>query len=367
MTCDAAQPRSQGDEGFLRVAGWSTRWFNGSERLDTSRFAADDRSPQVSVPPQTPPPLIPQHQRDTASLETVDLGWIQKNFPRYEDGKPFTESDAMYAAFTWSEAKHDGRGPAGQEPPGADIHAFELVGTPFGVQYRVYLNTTADATQTVAEWLRGSKVVHKRGAPGWAAHRRDAIIVYISGQGKPSLQEMLNALADYQATNLAHFVDERVRLTRPAVGQRAGQPVTLVGVGIADEVQDTSKSFSEVAADAVLRARTATEHDLQKGPGAFQRHLAEAFEQAGRSPLDPSKEHYLLSVGGRSVVIGDRHVTAAQILSAAGVDSERHDLYSGLRRFTAGDLIFVRRGDKFGVVEKGAPTPSLKPPNLQKT
>lgn len=51
----------------------------------------------------------------------------------------------------------------------------------------------------------------------------------------------------------------------------------------------------------------------------------------------------------------------------AGIDSRSHDLYSGLQRLTADTLIFVRRDAKFGVVQKDAPIPGLKSPNLQKT
>lgn len=84
------------------------------------------------------------------------------------------------------------------------------------MQYRVCLNTTADGASTVSAWLDGW--VHKRGARGCATHRRDAIIIYVRKRD-PSLQDVLDALAVYQAENSALFVDERVRLTRPAVAE----------------------------------------------------------------------------------------------------------------------------------------------------
>jgi hypothetical protein len=184
---------------------------------------------------------------------------------------------------------------------------------------------------------------------------------------KPSLEEILDALADYQSEHLAFFVNERVRLTRPAVVQRTGGPVNLVGVGIADEVTntpgETPRSFSELAADAALLARKAAE----EGPGTFQSHLSRELVAAGRAPGDPSREHYVLSVGGQSVVVRDRHVTGATIMSAANIDSTRHDLMRGLDRLTAEDRIFVRPGVEFRFIEKEAPKLPLRPPKLDVT
>lgn len=223
------------------------------------------------------------------------------------------------------------------------------------MHYRAYLNTTAQGTPTVSEWLDGVNVVHKRGVPGWAANRRDAIVIYAKASG-PRLEQILDALADYQDKSPALFVNERVRLTRPAFGRRDGESVKLVGVGIADEVKDPSRSFSGLAAETVLAARKAA---AQTGPGTFERHLADELERAGRAPGDPSREHYILTVAQRAVV-RDRHVTGAEIMAAAGFDSTTQDLYALRKRIRADDLIFVRRDDKFGIVDKDAPDPPLQ-------
>ena len=316
----------------------------------------------MSLPPTYSPPLTPEHQRDAASLQTVDLERIRQTHPPPPDETELSERDAMYAAYTWSEAKHDGRGPE-SGPTGPGYHDCELVGGGgLGVQYRVYLNTTVEGTRAVSEWLKAKNVFHKRGSDDWAANRRDAIIMYVKA-GNPSLEEILDALAVYQgdSKNLAGFVNERVRLTRPAVVRGTNGPLKLVGVGIADEVLDTTLSFSSLAADAVLSARK----KAQTGPGTFQRHLAEALELAGRAPGDPSREHYVLSVGGQRAVVQDRYVTGATIMSAAGIDSTTHDLVYSLRRITAGDSLYVRRGDKFLFIDKDAPIPRPKPPKVQ--
>ena len=184
-----------------------------------------------------------------ASLATVDAARIEAAW-RTPAEKDWSEKDALYVAYAWSEAKHGGRGPE-QGPAGRD-HDFEIFGSTSQVQYRVYVNTTDRDTGTVSDWLRRKKIAHKRGSPGWAADRRDAIVIYVTSTG-PSLQVVLDELAAYQSDprRLAFFANERVRLTRPAVGRSAGaRPVTLQGVGIADEPLNASISFSQLAAEA---------------------------------------------------------------------------------------------------------------------
>jgi hypothetical protein len=59
-------------------------------------------------------------------------------------------------------------------------------------------------------------------------------------------------------------------------------------------------------------------------------------------------------------VVRDRYVTGAEIMAAAGFDSTTQDLYVLRKRIKADDLIFVRREDKFGIVDKSAPDPPLQ-------
>ena len=309
----------------------------------------------ASPAPATPPsghaaPLTPPQQAETASLATVDLAQIETTW-RAPSEKNWSDKDALYVAYAWSESKHGGQGPE-QGPTGQDA-GFDILGSTAQVQYRVYLNTTAAATKTVSDWLSGRNIAHKRGSPGWAADRRDAIVIYVTAKGT-SLQDIVDALAAYQsdATRLAFFENERVRLTRPATGRSGGgQPVTLRGVGVADEPLDTSISFSQLAAEAALGARQAT----QSEGGTFQGHLAAELERAGRAPGDPSRERYEISVDGRPVLLRDREVTGAAIMSAAGIDSTRHDLVeAGGRRVTADQHLFLQRGKEFTVIAKGA-------------
>lgn len=285
-----------------------------------------------------------------ASLATVDLDQIEATW-RAPSEEHWSDKDALYVAYAWSESKHGGQGPE-QGPTGRDP-SFDILGSTAQVQYRVYLNTTAAATRTVSDWLSGKNIAHKRGSPGWAADRRDAIVIYVTATGT-SLQDILDALAAYQsnATRLAFFENERVRLTRPATGRGGGgQPVTLRGVGVADEPLDPSTSFSQLAAEAALGARQATRSE----GGQFQGHLAAQLERAGRAPGDPSRERYEISVDGRPVLMRDREVTGAAIMSAAGVDSTRHDLVeAGGRRVTADQHLFLYRGKAFTVLAKGA-------------
>lgn len=293
-----------------------------------------------------------------ASLATVDPARIEATW-RAPSEKDWSEKDALYVAYAWSETKHGGRGPE-QGPAGRD-HQFEIFGSTSQVQYRVYVNTTGRDTGTVSAWLRSKRIAHKRGSPGWATDRRDAIVIYVTSTA-PSLQDVLDELAAYQSDprRLAFFVNERVRLTRPAVGRSAtGPPVTLRGVGIADEPLSASTSFSQLAADAALRARHATDSE----GGTFQGHLAAELERAGRAPGDPSRERYEISVDGRPVVMPERESTGAKIMSAAGIDSTRHDLVEGGgRRVTADQHLFLYRGKEFTVIAKGAEIVVRPPP-----
>jgi hypothetical protein len=308
---------------------------------------APARSDRPSSPSQVRA-LSAENQREMASLATVDLDRLRAAWrpPGKEDP---SDMDALYEAFAWSEAKHGGRGP--DVGPAARDEDFTIFGSVMGVQYRVYLNTTGRDTPTVSEWLSSKNISHKRGPPGWAADRRDAIVIYVRMQG-PSLQNVLDELATYQADQrkLAFFEAERVRLTRPGVGRSGGGAVTLRGVGIADEPSDISTSFSQLATAAALRARQAT------GTGtaaAFQAHLAEELERAGRAPGDPSRERYEISVDGRSVTLPERETTGAAIMSAAGIDSTRYDLVDAWQRVTADQRIFILRGKSFTLVPKG--------------
>ncbi len=178
-------------------------------------------------------------------------------------------------------------------------------------------------------------------------------MIYVTATGT-SLQAILDELAAYQSDprRLALFENERVRLTRPATGRSGGgPPVTLRGVGVADEPLDTSTSFSQLAADAALRARQATGSE----GGTFHGHLAAELGRAGRAPGDPSRERYEISVDGRPVLLRDREATGAAIMSAAGIDSTRHDLMEGGgRRVTADQHLFLYRGKAFTVIAKGA-------------
>jgi hypothetical protein len=289
----------------------------------------------------------------------VDLDQIRASWRSPADtDEDWSDKDALYVAYAWSEAKHGGRGPE-QGPAGRD-HSFEILGRPGLVQYRVYANTTGRDTRTVSDWLSSKKIVHKRGSPGWAADRRDAIVIYVSSTG-PSLQDVLDDLATYQSDprNLAFFENERVRLTRSAIGRSGGGAVNLRGVGVADEPLDASTSFSELATQAALRARQAT----PSGTAPFHAHLSEELERAGRAPGDPSKERYEISVDGASVLLSDRQVTGATIMSAARIDSDRHDLVEGGgRRVTADQPVYLYRGKTFTVVAKGAPITLTPPP-----
>jgi hypothetical protein len=295
-------------------------------------------------------PLTPPQQAETASLATVDLAQIEATW-RAPSEENWSEKDALYVAYAWSESKHGGQGPE-QGPTGQDP-SFDILGSTAQVQYRVYLNTTAAATRAVSDWLSGKNIAHKRGSPGWAADRRDAIVIYVTATGT-SLEDILDELAAYQsdATRLSFFENERVRLTRPVTGRSAGgRPVTLRGVGVADEPLDPSTSFSQLAAEAAIGARQATRSE----GGAFHGHLAAELERAGRAPGDPSRERYEISVDRRPVLLRDREVTGAAIMSAAGIDSTRHDLVeAGGRRVAADQHLFLHRGKEFTVIAKGA-------------
>jgi hypothetical protein len=121
---------------------------------------------------------------------------------------------------------------------------------------------------------------------------------------------------------------------------------------------DASTSFSQLAAGAALRARQATGSES----GTFQGHLAAELERAGRAPGDPSRERYEISVDGRPVLMADRESTGTKIMSAAGIDSSRHDLVeASARRVTADQHLFLYRGKEFTVIAKGAEI-VLRPP-----
>ncbi len=103
--------------------------------------------------PATPPsghatPLTAPHQAETASLATVDLAQIEATW-RGPSEESWSDKDALYAAYAWSESKHGGQGPE-QGPTGKDP-GFDILGSTAQVQYRVYLNTTAAATRTVSD------------------------------------------------------------------------------------------------------------------------------------------------------------------------------------------------------------------------
>jgi hypothetical protein len=304
-----------------------------------------------SARPDRLPPLSPQHQADVRSLATVDLDAIKSTWGVK------TDEEAMEMAYAWSETKHRGRGP--EQGPGTEPHSFEIHGSTSNVQYRVYLNTTQSGTQAVSDWLRKElpSAGHKQSSPGWAADRRDAIVIYV--RPDPGLQAVLDAVRAYQSDprRKAHFVDELVRLTRPVPGLR--------GVGVADEPLNISKSFSQVASGAVLNARRAAE--AEGGTTGVLPGLGRALLEAGRQPHDPSREQYSVTVDGRQILLPEREATGEQILQAAGMRSNDRDLYDADNPFNPtrvqpDQVVFLARGKKFLTVEPGTAPPKQKPP-----
>jgi Domain of unknown function (DUF4157) len=218
----------------------------------------------------------------------MSLKDFQKAFSQWKN------TTLLYHAFAWSAAKHKGAGP-GDVAPSEGEPVFEWLKRPTGsVTTRVYLTTTVDGTATVAKELYegwrprqgppqpGLKPPSygglKYAGAGAAADRRDAIVIYVS-----DLESVLGTIARYQndGDRLKYFLNERVRLSRPAIVDRGGE---LRGVGIVDHPEG-EKSFSQLASGAVLEV-------LQRPKGskeALLRQLASALFDAGLDPNDPSK------------------------------------------------------------------------------
>jgi hypothetical protein len=217
-------------------------------------------------------------------------GYLSERFDAQALTEAFQQwksSQLLYHAFAWSGAKHGGAGPTAVKPT-AGVETFTWLKQGSSASLRVYCNTEGSATQTVATELHqgwdGQPGLPSEAYEGLeyagaaaAADRRDAIVIYVN-----DLNAVLTAIARYQQApnRRARFVDERVRLTRPAhsgVG-------ALRGVGVADH-PESDQSFSQLASGAVLKAREGAKGSQQK----LQRLLAAALAEAGLNPEDPSR------------------------------------------------------------------------------
>lgn len=188
----------------------------------------------------------------------------------------FTDTEAFwYNVFQWSSIKSP-QGPA-------DLAALEFSGWPYardlrrpeGVTMRVYLNTVAEHTKTVAEDLAKrldvSECVAIKYAPGTAAaFRRDAIVIYVQG----TVQNIVSAIGSYQKEYPKRFVDEAVRLTGPT---------GLTGVGIAEHPRG-DKSYSDLTSQAVRKALARAESEVD-----LPRVLREELKAAGLDPDHPGR------------------------------------------------------------------------------
>jgi hypothetical protein len=194
----------------------------------------------------------------------------------------------LYNAFAWSAAKHGGTGPTNVAPSPGEQKFIWLKQGSSSIKTRVYLTTAGPATPTVATELRegwsgqnglpdSAYGALKYAGAGAAADRRDAIVIYVT-----DLDAVLTTIALYQNDNNRrnHFLNERVRLSRPAdMGARV-----LQGVGIADHPSG-EKSFSQLATAAVLKAREGARGSQPE----FLRLLPLALVEVGLDPSDPSK------------------------------------------------------------------------------